>query len=196
MYQHTNQKEAKSWHARGAHLVVVCKQLLADFAGSILEMYSHKVSANCHWRSYRCAEMRLALWGKIQVEISSHAGVTVVMTMLAYDLNWKVFRGSIWIQKKYTWRELPVFFMVSTHNAISVTCKIIAYCRKNIIIVSYLCLSLFPPLSRTPLCIRSLLLISGKVWYSLDTCHRFSSTNTAIIMSNIVLYSMDVPGPL
>lgn len=141
------------WHAHDAHLVLVCKQLLADFAGSILEMYSLKVSANCQRRCYRCAEMRLALWGKIQVEISSHAGVTVVMTMWAYDLNWKVFKGSIWIQKKYTWRELPVFFVVSTHNAVSVTCKIIAYCRKTVIIVFCLCLSLFPPLSRTPSCI-------------------------------------------
>lgn len=182
---------ACSWCTSGRGLQTTACRFCRKYSWNVFSQ-----SISCHWRSYRCAEMRLALWGKIQVEISSHAGVTVVMTMLAYDLNWKVFRGSIWIQKKYTWRELPVFFMVSTHNAISVTCKIIAYCRKNIIIVSYLCLSLFPPLSRTPLCIRSLLLISGKVWYSLDTCHRFSSTNTAIIMSNIVLYSMDVPGPL
>lgn len=34
-------------HAHGAHLVLVFKQLVADFAGSILEICFLKVSANC-----------------------------------------------------------------------------------------------------------------------------------------------------
>lgn len=43
------------WHTSGTHPMIAFKQLFAAFSGSILESCSFKVSVNCQWRCYRCA---------------------------------------------------------------------------------------------------------------------------------------------
>jgi len=93
---------------------------------------------------------------------------------------------------------LPVFCVVSTRDAVSVMCT-----KLQKVHVPYM--SSVPPFLFFCLCLGLIyvsvliLSVSGKKLYSLDTSHKllqlciFSSTNTAIIMSNIVQYSMDVP---
>lgn len=74
---------------------------------------------------------------------------------------------------------LPLFCMVSTKMLFLLHAR---YCRKTAIFAFNLYLSLFPSLSRT-LCISIIsLVVFGKMLYSLDTCHVFSSKNIAIIV--------------
>lgn len=73
-----------------------------------------------------------------------------VVPMFVNILSWKVLNRSIWIQKKYTRRDYHSFVWYPPKMLFLLPAR---YCRKKVIFVFCLCLSLFPSLSRTPLCI-------------------------------------------
>lgn len=116
------------WNAHGTHLVLVFKQLLEDFAESILEMFSLKVSNNCQWRCYRCAEIRHS-------EERSKLRYPHMLKSYSHDTN------------VCSWPDLKIFGEVNmnseeihTEGITSLLCGIhpgclglhAGYCRKNI----------------------------------------------------------------
>lgn len=97
-----------------------CLQILQEvFLKYVLSKYQLIVSEDA-----TCVDETYTLRKDPSRDILTRWRVIGVIAMFVHDSNWKVLKSSIWIQKKYTRRELPVFFVVSTQDAVSVTWKI------------------------------------------------------------------------
>lgn len=136
------------WNFHGAHLVLVFKQLLADFAGSILEICSLKVSANCQWRCYMCRwDLHFEERSKSRYPhmLKSDRCDSNVCSWLQLKSFEELNMNSEEIHKEgiaslFLWYPPKMLFLL--HGR---------YHTKSVIFVFCLCLSLFLLLSKIPL---------------------------------------------